>query len=122
MFFLRITKFFKCKVKWFKNFLCPLPCREYYNTYIIMSFFVKALKDGRALASIGNFLELVKLGLNPNYLFSDCRLEWRSLDPTLDISSPFVKKKAFCLLFFLLHHFLLKKTQLFIKMHFFICI
>ena len=32
-------------------------------------FFVKALKDGRALASIGNFLELVKLGLNPNYLF-----------------------------------------------------
>ena len=55
-------------------------------------FFVKALKDGRALASIGNFLELVKLGLYPNYLFLNRRLEWRSLDPTLDISSPFVKK------------------------------
>ena len=37
---------------------------------------------------------------------------WRSLDPTLDISSPFVK------------HFtsFFKKTQLFIKMHHFFCI
>ena len=38
----------------------------------------------------------------------------RPLDPTLDIWSNFVKKKAFYLLFFFCYFFL-KKTQLFIK-------
>ena len=44
----------------------------------------------------------------------DRHLEWRSLDPTLDISSTFVKKHS-ASLFLLLHHFLLEETQLFIK-------
>ena len=47
--------------------------------------------------------------MKENKMFLDRHLGWRSLDPTLDISSDFVKKKkAFRLLFFLLHYFLLR--------------
>ena len=58
------------------------------------------------------------------WIFLDRHHVWRSLDPTLDISPNFVKKEKERILppFFLLHHFLLKKTKLFIKMHIFFCI
>ena len=47
------------------------------------------------------------------YTILDRHHAWRSLEPTLDISLPFMK--AFYLLFF-------RKTQLFTKMHHFFCI
>ena len=47
---------------------------------------------------------------------------WRSLDPTLDIWSNFVKKKSILPPFFLLHLFLFKKTQFLVKIHHLFCI
>ena len=46
---------------------------------------------------------------------------WWSLDPTLGISSPFVKKESILPLFSFAS-FSFKKDQLFIKMHIFFCI
>ena len=51
----------------------------------------------------------------------DRHLKWRSLDPTLAISSTFVKREHFdC--YFSFASFFLQKMQFFIKMHLFSCI
>ena len=84
-------------------------CRGSINFFLIANLSLERQIDSIFLYKIPSIY------MNKKVIFLDHHHVWRSIDPTLDISSDFVKKrkKAFCLLFFLLHHFLLKKTQLF---------
>ena len=50
----------------------------------------------------------------------DRHLEWRSLDPTLDISSPFVKRKKHSAFFFSFASFSFKKDPTFKKNAYFL--